>query len=148
MRRLITWLIMLPAAVAVVVFALHNKTPVVLDLWPFALSLEIELYLLLTAILGVGVLLGGVASWAGGGRLRAQLRKRTYDGEVARRQLTTEQAKVAELQVKLRAAEMQNLNTPDTGGVGDVKTIDHAPDTKAATTADTTAQLSGPKTAA
>ena len=112
MRRLITWLIMLPAAVAVVVFALHNKTPVVLDLWPFALTLEIELYLLLTAILGVGVLLGGIASWAGGGRLRSELRKRTYDGEVARRQLKAEQAKVTELQVKLRAAEMQNLNTP------------------------------------
>ena len=140
MRRLITWLIMLPAAVAVVVFALHNKTPVVLDLWPFALTLEIELYLLLTAILGVGVLLGGIASWAGGGRLRSELRKRTYDGEVARRQLKAEQAKVTELQVKLRAAEMQNLNTPETSVEGDVKTIEHAPETPS--------QLSGPKTAA
>ena len=140
MRRLITWLIMVPAAVAVVVFALHNKAPVALDMWPFAITIEIELYLLLTVILGVGVLLGGIASWAGGGQLRQQLRKQTYDGEVARRQLKAEQDKVAELQVKLRAIEMQNLNTPDQTPDGDIKTIEHAPDA--------TAQLSGPKTAA
>ena len=131
---------MMPAAVAVVVFALHNKAPVALDLWPFALIIEIELYLLLTSILGVGVLLGGIASWAGGGRLRSELRKRTYDGEVARRQLKAEQAKVVELQVKLRAAEMQNLDTPNSAPGADMKTIEHGPDT--------TAQIAGPKTAA
>ena len=140
MRRLITWLVMMPAAVAVVVFALHNKAPVALNLWPFALIIEIELYLLLTSILGVGVLLGGIASWAGGGRLRSELRKRTYDGEVARRQLEAEQAKVVELQVKLRAAEMQNLDTPDAHADADVKTIEHGPGAAA--------QISGPKTAA
>ncbi|MCW8915106.1 MAG: hypothetical protein OQK24_04540, partial [Magnetovibrio sp.] len=65
------------------------------------------------------------ASWAGGGRLRAELRKRTYDGEVARRQLSAERDKTAELEVKLRALEMQNLNTPATTAEGAVKTLEH-----------------------
>ena len=80
MRRFISWLIMIPTAVAVIVFALNNKEPIALNLWPFALVVEMELYLVLTAVLGAGVLLGGVVSWAGGGRLRAELRKQTYAG--------------------------------------------------------------------
>lgn len=131
---------MVPAAVAVVVFALHNKAPVALNLWPFALVIEVELYLLLTSVLGAGVVLGGIASWAGAGRLRAELRKRTYDGEVARRQLNTEREKTAELEVKLRAAEMQNLNTPASAAEGTVKTLEHGGVGKA--------QLPSPKTAA
>lgn len=109
MRRLISWLIMVPAALAVVIFALNNKEPIALNLWPFALVIEMELYLVLTIVLGVGVVLGGVASWAGAGRLRSELRKRSYAGEVARRELQAEREKTTALAVELKALKMQPL---------------------------------------
>ena len=107
MRRLISWLIMVPTAVAVVIFALHNKEPIALNLWPFALVVEMELYLILTLILAAGVVLGGVVSWAGGGRLRAELRKQTYEGEVARRELRSAQDRIAALE-----GEVKGLKAP------------------------------------
>ncbi|MBL4614323.1 MAG: LapA family protein [Magnetovibrio sp.] len=109
MRRLISWLIMVPAAVAVVVFALNNKDPIALNLWPFAVVIEMELYLVLTVVLATGVVLGGVVSWAGGGRLRSQLRKQAYSGEVARRELKAECEKTTALAVELQALKMEPL---------------------------------------
>jgi len=127
MRRLITWLIMVPAALAVVVFALNNKAPVVLNLWPFAVLIEVELYILLTGILGVGVVLGGVVSWAGAARLRARLRKQTYEAEVARRELQTERALTAQLKTDLHTLKSApaHISTegPQTIEHGSVPTI-------------------------
>ena len=142
MRRLISWLIMVPAAVAVVIFALNNKEPVALDLWPFAMVVEAPLYLLLTIVLGAGVVLGGVVSWASAGRLRSELRKQSYSGEVARRELKTEREKAAHLEAELKALKaLQDhaaANTPDPHA----KTIDHAPASVSA------GQLPKPQTAA
>jgi len=134
LRRLISWLIMVPAAVAVVIFALNNKDIVALNLWPFAMVIEIELYMVLTVVLGTGVLLGGVASWAGAGRLRAELRKQSYNGEVARRQLKTEQEKAATLEAEVKVLKMHQLDGNASDGLNkgaklpgdDAKTIAHA----------------------
>jgi len=127
LRRLISWLIMVPAAVAVVIFALNNKEPVALDLWPFAMVVEAPLYLLLTIVLGAGVVLGGVVSWAGAGRLRSELRKQSYTGEVARRELKTEREKATHFEAELKALKaLQDhaaANEPDPHA----KTIEHAP---------------------
>ena len=141
MRRLISWLIMLPAAVAVVVFALHNKEPVALNLWPFAMVIEIEVYLLLTGVLAAGVVLGGVVSWAGAGRVRSELRKASYNGEVTRRQLESEYKKSAQLEAELKA--LKSLQSHVNGAPGDdPHTIEHAPAETAA------GQLPKPQSAA
>lgn len=130
MRRLISWLIMVPTAVAVVVFALNNKEPIALNLWPFAMVIEVQLYLLLTVVLGAGVVLGGVVSWAGGGRVRSQLRKRSYEGEVARRELQTEREKTTALEAELKAlknlSEQVSVQTNDHAQEPDAKTIEHS----------------------
>lgn len=109
MRRLLSWLIMAPALAAVAVFALNNKTPVALDLWPFGLEVEMPVYLALLLALGAGALLGGVAAWLGQGRVRSKLREQVYEGEVARRELRAEQDKAAALESELahKAAETQ-----------------------------------------
>ncbi|MFC1673906.1 lipopolysaccharide assembly protein LapA domain-containing protein [Pseudomonadota bacterium] len=101
MRRIISALILVPAGVAVVVFALHNKGPLALDLWPFGLTVEMPLYLVLALVLGAGVVLGGVVSWSGQGRVRANLRDKIYEAEVARRELQTERETTAKLEKEL-----------------------------------------------
>ena len=107
MRRFIWALIMIPAAAVVVVFALHNKASLALDLWPFGIVLEMPTYLVLFFALGAGIVLGGIAAWLGQGRMRASLRDQVYDGEVAKRELRSEREKSEKLQ-----AELDTLKTP------------------------------------
>jgi hypothetical protein len=118
---------MIPAAVAVVVFALNNKDPIALNLWPFALVVEQELYLVLTAVLGVGVVLGGVVSWSGGGHVRASLRKRAYEGEVARRQLQAEHEENLKLRAEVKTLKSVMEHGTQQASDDDSKTIEHAP---------------------
>jgi lipopolysaccharide assembly protein A len=74
--RFFSWLITLPLAVAAVLFAVGNRGPVVLSLWPFELELELPVYLAVLGPLAVGVLLGAVAAWLGALRARWLARRR------------------------------------------------------------------------
>lgn len=98
---MLSWLIMAPAFIAVVVFALNNKTAVILDLWPFGLTVELPVYLAFLLALVLGVLLGGFAAWLGQARSRSALRDQVYQGEVARRELAAEREKNVILQREL-----------------------------------------------
>jgi len=107
-RRILSWaswLIMVPLFVASVVFALHNKSLVALDLWPFGLVVELPIYLALFAVLGVGVIIGGIVAWLGQGRVRSNLRAQAYQGEVARRALNAEREKLDALAQELNSAK-------------------------------------------
>ena len=146
MRRLISWLIMVPAAVAVVVFALNNKEPVALNLWPFAMVVEVQLYLLLTIVLGAGVVLGGVVSWAGAGRLRSELRKQSYTGEVARRELKTEREKAVLFEAELKALKTLQDHAAANEAAPQGRTIEHAPNSGVAS--GVVGQLPKPQSAA
>lgn len=108
MRRLISWLIMVPAFIAVTVFALNNKASLVLDLWPFGLMIEMPIYLAFLLALAMGALLGGVAAWLGQSRARSSLRGQAYEGEVARRELNSARETISTLQSQLD----QQASTP------------------------------------
>ena len=112
MRRIVTWvswLIMAPLFAASVVFALNNKAPVALNLWPFGLVVELPIYLAMFFVLGVGVLIGGIVAWMGQSRVRSNLRVQAYDGEVARRELKAEREKLDALARELNAAKSASL---------------------------------------
>jgi len=67
MRRLLFWVILLPLAVAIVLFAVANRAPVVVSFDPFsniapALAVTVPLFIVIFAALISGVVLGGLAS--------------------------------------------------------------------------------------
>lgn len=93
MRRLVFWIVMLPAAAVVVVFALNNRDGVALDLWPFKFEVVMPVYLLVLAALGAGAVFGGIASWFSGGPVRGRYREKAYEAEVLRRELAEEKEK-------------------------------------------------------
>lgn len=66
--RIIAWFTGLPLAVVIVVFALSNRGPLDLGLWPLNETLIVPTYLAVLAPLVVGVLMGWVL--AGTGRMR------------------------------------------------------------------------------
>ena len=79
-RRLASMLVFLPVAVLVLVFAVANRRPVTLSLDPFnpdapVIGFEAPLFLVLFAVLTLGVLIGGVSSWLRQGRHRKAARE-------------------------------------------------------------------------
>jgi len=95
---LTSWLVMVPVFAMALAFALHNKSLLELNLWPFGLVVEIPVYLGLFGAVFVGVIVGGIVAWLGQGRVRSNLRGQAYEGEVARRELTTAQEKIETLE--------------------------------------------------
>lgn len=45
------------------IFAINNRQPVTVDLWPFPFEVEIRLVVLLILVLGLGALIGALAMW-------------------------------------------------------------------------------------
>jgi uncharacterized integral membrane protein len=56
--RVVAWIVGLPLAVVVVVFAVANRQTVELDLWPLPYSIDLPIYLAVLVPLLLGLLLG------------------------------------------------------------------------------------------
>lgn len=79
MGRLLSILIGLPLSILAVALAVANRKPVTVSLDPFApdtpaLSVTLPLFAVVFAALIVGVIAGGVVTWARQGRFRREAR--------------------------------------------------------------------------
>ena len=74
-RGLFATLILLPLAAIVVIFAIHNRHTVAVDLWPLTLDVSPPVFILVLGAFLVGFLIGGVVAWLSGGRSRGRARK-------------------------------------------------------------------------
>ena len=74
--RFILRLIGLLAIVALAVFAVSNRAPMTIDLWPFP-AVVLPTYLAILGALLIGYLSGGAASWATAGKWRRRAREAT-----------------------------------------------------------------------
>lgn len=84
LKRVLLWLLSIPAAIFLVTLAVANRHVVTLILDPFnpqepAISLPLPFYLYLFGALITGVILGGVATWMTQGKWRQTARKRTQE---------------------------------------------------------------------
>ena len=85
--RLLSWIILLPVAVAVVAFSVVNRAPVQLDLWPLPYTAETPVFLIILLSVFAGFVWGGLVAWvsAARGRRRAIARRMAgADSEVER----------------------------------------------------------------
>ncbi len=74
MKRL-TWIVVLPLAAVAVIFAVMNRTPVALDLWPLPWRIEAAVYLILLGALAAGLVIGLLLALLTGGARRRRLRQ-------------------------------------------------------------------------
>jgi uncharacterized integral membrane protein len=81
-KRIAGWVVLVPLCVALIVFCLANRQLVVVNFNPFISSQEltapgfgVPLFLVIFAVLLVGVLLGGVATWFAQARHRRKERQ-------------------------------------------------------------------------
>lgn len=84
LRRLVWFVLAVPAALLLVTLAVANREPVRLVLDPFRpdapiLSLSLPFYAYILAALIVGVVLGGAAAWLGQSRWRRTARLKSQD---------------------------------------------------------------------
>ena len=93
--RLIFWLLGLPLAVAVTVFAVANRQEIHFDLWPLPYGIDVPAYLAVLGPLALGLTLGALLVWltGTGGRLRARADRRR--AESLERQLASSEKPVS-----------------------------------------------------
>jgi uncharacterized integral membrane protein len=74
--RPVHWLVTAPAAVAAAVFAVSNREPVAVALWPLPAELDAPLYLVVLLALAAGFLFGELVAWINASRTRRLARER------------------------------------------------------------------------
>lgn len=94
--RKLSWIVTIPITVVCVVFALANRQPVSLDLWPFEIGYEPPLFLLVLGCLLVGFLLGATVTWLAGGRTRDKARRAYYRAADLEREVNWLRRKLAQ----------------------------------------------------
>ena len=96
MIKVLTWIVSVVAAVALMVLAVANRNIVLLSLDPFPWVVELPLYALLYAAGLVGLLVGAAAQWWIGRRWRREARLRRREVAELRQQLEARKAPAAE----------------------------------------------------
>jgi len=84
MRRLLFWIVLVPLATLIILFAFANRTTVVGSFDPFssqapAAALSLPLFIVIFAAMIIGVVIGGLASFARQFRLWRAARKAQED---------------------------------------------------------------------
>ncbi len=84
-RKIVTAIIVVPLAVVIIAFAVANRQSVTVSFDPFAstspaYAATLPLFVILFAVLILGVLVGGIAAWIRQGKWRRSARR--LDGEV------------------------------------------------------------------
>ena len=84
-RKIVTWIIIIPLAAAIIAFAVANRQTVTVSFDPFssvspAYAATLPLFAVIFAVLILGVIVGGIAAWIRQSKWRR--RARQLDGEV------------------------------------------------------------------
>ena len=80
MRKSITAVVLIPLAVVIVMFAVANRATITVSFDPFdsvqpAMALRLPTFVLVFILVGLGVLVGGVAAWLRQHRWRSRARR-------------------------------------------------------------------------
>jgi uncharacterized integral membrane protein len=111
MRKFITAAIVIPLVVVIVGFAVANRQIVTISFDPFdatqpALALTAPLFILIFVLVGLGVLIGGIAAWFRQHKWRARARRAEAEAQELRARLDMAQPK------RLPAAETPPFAVP------------------------------------
>ncbi len=106
LKKLLSWLIGIPAAVIVAGLAVANRAPVRFSIDPFSetdpiFATELPLFALLLAAAFVGILCGGTASWMSQHKWRRAAREARAEGNRLKQEHETLRRQTVDAQAKL-----------------------------------------------
>ena len=107
--RAVFWLVTAVAAGVLVPFAITNRAPASLGLWPFPFVLDTPVYLLVLLTLLAGCIIGGAGAWLAGHRVRRDLRRQRRRVAALERELAATQAQLAD---RSQAADLRLPSEP------------------------------------
>lgn len=94
LRRIAGWVVLVPLSVVLIVFALANRQPTVVNFNPLAspaaetsAGVGVPLFLVIFVFLLLGVMLGGIAGWFAQGEVRRERRRWRREAERLAREL-------------------------------------------------------------
>ena len=85
--RWLSWILLLPIAIAVIVFSVYNRGVTNVDFWPFGFVVELPVFAIVLTSLLLGFVLGGLVAWLSYARVRRQARLARREAQDARREL-------------------------------------------------------------
>jgi uncharacterized integral membrane protein len=101
LRKIVFWLILVPLAIVILMFAIANREVVTVSFDPFsstapAASVSVPLFVLIFILVILGVILGGVAAWLRQSEYRRAARRRDADVSLLRREIDTLNARLGD----------------------------------------------------
>ncbi|SCA56113.1 conserved exported hypothetical protein [Candidatus Terasakiella magnetica] len=96
--KLLSWLIFLPFAAVVVIFAISNRAEIAVNFWPLPFSQDIPLYLLSLGTLAFGFFFGALLTWLSVAKWRVIAMSRKKDTKYAETEVARLQEQLAEAQ--------------------------------------------------
>ncbi len=101
LRKLVFWLILVPLAILILMFAVANREIVTVSFDPFsetapAASVSVPLFVLIFILVILGVIIGGVAAWLRQSGYRRAARQRDSDVTALRREIEMLNSRLAE----------------------------------------------------
>ena len=89
LNRVVLIVVVVPVAVALIALAVANRAPVAFTLDPFnpgnpALTTDLPLFVLLFLAVGIGMIVGSLATWFKQGRYRKMARHRSQEADMLR----------------------------------------------------------------
>jgi uncharacterized integral membrane protein len=92
MRKIVTVAVLVPLAILIVMFAVANREIITVSFDPFdtvrpAFALKLPLFILIFALVSLGVLVGGIAAWLRQSKWRARARRAETEARRLRQQL-------------------------------------------------------------
>jgi len=115
--RVLNTFLAVVVAVVVVLFAISNRAPVVVEVWPFPYQLQLGLYAVILLAVFIGFLAGLITAWLMGGKRRRELR-------ALRREAKDLHASLAQVSLALAKATATPVAAPPatstTAGVKDL----------------------------
>ncbi len=94
--KLLSRLVFIPVAAIVIVFAVANRQPVTLELWPLPFAVDLPVYLAVLGALVIGVLIGGLVQWLSDTRWRRKARVGERKASALARELSSAQEQSAQ----------------------------------------------------
>ncbi len=98
MRKFVTALILVPLTIVIVMFAIANREIIMVSFDPFdstqpAYAVKMPLFILIFVLVGVGVVIGGIAAWLRQHKWRARARRAEAEARELRAALEAQRAR-------------------------------------------------------
>src|SRR5438094_9936199 len=100
MRKIVTAFVLVPLAIIIVMFAVANREIITVSFDPFdstrpAFALKMPLFVLIFVLVGVGVVVGGIAAWLKQHKWRVRTRRAEWEAKQLRERLDAEHPRPA-----------------------------------------------------